>query len=80
MPDHRFPCDNCGAQLVFAPGQTSLTCPYCGHVQEIPEEPQEEVALALEEIDYASAVAGMTRGAEYETTRVLRCYNCCAQN
>ena len=36
MPDHRFPCENCGAQLVFEPGQPSLTCPYCGHVQEIP--------------------------------------------
>ncbi len=80
MPDHRFPCDNCGAQLVFAPGQTSLTCPYCGHVQEIPESEGEAVAEALQEIDYASAVAGMTRGAEYETTRVLRCSNCGAQN
>jgi ribosomal protein S27E len=79
MPDHRFPCDNCGAQLVFAPGQTSLTCPYCGHLQEIPEEPQEEVALALEEIDYASTVAGMTRGADYETSRVIQCPTCGAQ-
>jgi len=33
--EHRYPCDNCGASLVFAPGQQALTCPYCGHVQQI---------------------------------------------
>ena len=64
MPDHRFPCDNCGAQLVFAPGQTSLTCPYCGHVQEIPEVEQEEVAEALQEIDYSSTVRSLETGAD----------------
>lgn len=79
MPDHRFPCENCGAQLVFAPGQTSLTCPYCGHVQEIPASEREEVAEALEEIDYASAAARLEEGADYETTRVLTCPNCGAQ-
>lgn len=79
MPDHRFPCDNCGAQLVFAPGQTSLTCPYCGHVQEIPESEAEEVSEALQEVDYASAVATLERGADYDTTRVIQCPNCGAQ-
>lgn len=33
--EHRYPCENCGASLVFAPGQNALTCPYCGHVQTI---------------------------------------------
>lgn len=33
--EHRYPCENCGASLVFAPGQQALTCPYCGHVQHI---------------------------------------------
>lgn len=79
MPDHRFPCENCGSQLVFAPGQTSLACPYCGHVQKIPEGEQGEVAEALEEIDYAGTVASLERGAEYETTRVLACPSCGAQ-
>lgn len=79
MPDHRFPCDNCGGQLVFAPGQTSLTCPYCGHVQEIPEGEAEEVELALEEIDYTATVRDLTQGADYETHRTITCPSCGAQ-
>jgi ribosomal protein S27E len=79
MPDHRFPCENCGAQLVFAPGQTSLTCPYCGHVQEIPEGEAEEQQEALQEIDYSGTVAQMQRTADKEETRVLKCPNCGAE-
>lgn len=33
--EHRYPCENCGASLEFAPGRNALTCPYCGHVQTI---------------------------------------------
>jgi ribosomal protein S27E len=80
MPDHRFPCENCGSQLLFAPGQTSLTCPYCGHVQSIPEGDLEDVAEALQEIDYASTARSLESDAVYETTRVITCPNCGAQN
>lgn len=31
----RYPCTSCGARLEFAPGTTSLRCPYCGATQEI---------------------------------------------
>ena len=34
---HHFPCASCGADLVFEPQDGFLTCPYCGHKQEIPE-------------------------------------------
>ena len=30
-----FPCDSCGADLVFHIGQQKLSCEYCGHVKEI---------------------------------------------
>ncbi|MFD1797433.1 zinc ribbon domain-containing protein [Paracoccus aurantiacus] len=33
--EFRYPCENCGASLTFSPGEQSLTCPYCGHVQKI---------------------------------------------
>lgn len=33
--EFRYPCENCGASLAFSPGQQSLVCPYCGHVQAI---------------------------------------------
>ncbi|WP_241963382.1 zinc ribbon domain-containing protein [Paracoccus suum] len=33
--EFRYPCENCGASLRFAPGQRVLTCDHCGHVQQI---------------------------------------------
>jgi DNA-directed RNA polymerase subunit RPC12/RpoP len=42
----QFPCKNCGANLQFAPGTTSLKCPYCGEMNEIPQSQQ-----AIEELD-----------------------------
>jgi len=30
-----YPCGGCGARLEFAPGSTSMQCPYCGFRQEI---------------------------------------------
>ena len=30
-----FPCESCGADLEFNPGQQQLTCPYCGHNKQI---------------------------------------------
>lgn len=33
--EYRYPCDNCGASLRFAPGESVLICPYCGHRQAI---------------------------------------------
>ena len=34
---HTYPCSSCGADLLFEPGDGSLTCPYCGYKQAIPE-------------------------------------------
>lgn len=34
-PQNTFPCGSCGAKVEFAPGTTTLKCPYCGHQQEI---------------------------------------------
>ncbi len=32
---NRYPCEQCGAQLEYQPGTTSLKCPYCGHTTPI---------------------------------------------
>jgi DNA-directed RNA polymerase subunit RPC12/RpoP len=32
---HTYPCPNCGADLLFEPQDGFLTCPYCGHKEEI---------------------------------------------
>jgi DNA-directed RNA polymerase subunit RPC12/RpoP len=33
---HRYPCQACGANLLFEPKDGFLTCPYCGHKEAIP--------------------------------------------
>ncbi len=34
---HHFPCPSCGADLLYEPQDGFLTCPYCGHKEEIPK-------------------------------------------
>ena len=36
--ERSFPCSSCGADLVYQPGATALTCPYCGHAEAIPRD------------------------------------------
>ncbi len=36
--ERSFPCSSCGADLVYQPGATTLTCPYCAHVEPIPRD------------------------------------------
>jgi len=76
--EHRYPCENCGAQLRFAPGTTEVTCEHCGHVQAIPQD-EVDAAAAHQEIDYAAVARGLTRNVEYEEHRVTNCPNCGAQ-
>lgn len=45
---HNFPCSSCGADLVFEPGEGSLSCPYCGHKQPIPQSAKEVEELSFE--------------------------------
>jgi ribosomal protein S27E/ribosomal protein S27AE len=33
---HRYHCPACGADLLFEPQDGRLTCPYCGHTEQIP--------------------------------------------
>lgn len=33
----RFPCASCGADVVWSPGASALTCPYCGAKRETPK-------------------------------------------
>ena len=75
--EHRFPCNNCGSDLRFDPGQNQLICDHCSNTEAI------EVGLwraeSLKEIDFRSAVAGDIPEAEIEETRVVSCPNCGAQ-
>ena len=76
--EHRFPCENCGAQLRFSPGQRRLTCEYCGHEQDIPHtEAQRDQALVA--LDLREALADHVPAEAMEEHRVLSCSNCGAQ-
>ncbi|ARO15084.1 hypothetical protein BVG79_01740 [Ketogulonicigenium robustum] len=76
--EHRFPCEQCGANLTFAPGQTELRCAHCGHVQRISHTGNFEEALR--ELDYNLVIKNLVRDAEFEVTKFITCPNCGARS
>lgn len=54
---HEFPCQQCGANLVFSPGEGGLKCEYCGHEQALGSENAQPVV----EYDFAQAIASARR-------------------
>ena len=77
-----FPCEQCGADLVFSIGQQSLTCPYCGFVKQIAVPADKEIA----EQDLAAMVRHLrelrAHGADDQTTtgeHQVRCESCGAE-
>lgn len=75
--EHRFPCDQCGADLRFDPGNDQLICDHCGNTQAITEGPWR--GGSLQELDFRAAVSGDMADADIEETRVVSCPNCGAQ-
>jgi DNA-directed RNA polymerase subunit M/transcription elongation factor TFIIS len=80
---HRFPCDQCGADMRFAPGQNKLICDHCGNENEISDpdrgNPWDRAEGGIRELDFRSALRDRLDAAEMEETRVLHCENCGAQ-
>ncbi|MEX0280065.1 MAG: primosomal protein N' (replication factor Y) - superfamily II helicase [Arenibacterium sp.] len=75
--EHRFPCDQCGADYRFDPASGGLKCDHCGHSEQISSGPWK--GGALKELDFKAALAEQLPEAEIEETRVLQCPNCAAQ-
>jgi ribosomal protein S27AE len=74
---HSFPCPNCGADTVLAPGTDSLSCAHCGHVVKI-----DESAAPIHEYDFHEALARLRRApADQMATggREVMCQNCGAR-
>jgi DNA-directed RNA polymerase subunit RPC12/RpoP len=46
---HRYPCPACGAILVFEPKDGALSCPYCGHKEQIPQSADEVQERSFEQ-------------------------------
>jgi DNA-directed RNA polymerase subunit RPC12/RpoP len=72
-----FPCAQCGASLEYAPGTTTLVCPYCRSAQAIP---QPVAGTAVEELDFEAALETAAR--EEGTVEVVttRCPQCSAES
>ncbi|AWD21266.1 TFIIB-type zinc finger domain-containing protein [Fuscovulum blasticum] len=79
VTEHRWPCDQCGAQLRFAPGQTSLVCDHCGHVQAIPQAGERKRARALAEHDLAAGLRDDLPVSAIETVQTSTCTSCGAR-
>jgi len=75
--EHRFPCEQCGADYRFDPDRGQLVCDHCGHVGEIAQAGPWEATIR--ELDFETALAGDLDAQEIEETRVLTCPNCGAQ-
>jgi predicted RNA-binding Zn-ribbon protein involved in translation (DUF1610 family) len=70
----QFPCKNCGATLVFAPGTHSLKCQYCGVLNEIAQ-----ADARIEELDYAQQLLQLARTQPTAGSVVTHCDGCGAE-
>ena len=77
LQDHRFPCDQCGADFRFDPAAGQLTCDHCGNQSAI--EGLGRYTHPIRELDFDAALSAQLPAAEIEETRVLSCPNCAAQ-
>ncbi|HYE19325.1 MAG TPA: hypothetical protein VEA69_12825 [Tepidisphaeraceae bacterium] len=72
----QFPCKQCGATLLFAPGTTGLKCPYCGAENEIA--PVDGAAVV--ELDFHAALARMSEVAPTVDVVSVHCDACGAES
>ncbi len=68
-----FPCKGCGAGLEYAPGTTSLRCPYCGADNPIEVQRTAAVEHGLQELEVKASNQARGLGVE---TRSFKCKNC----
>ncbi len=71
----RFPCQSCGAYLVFKPGTHHLTCEYCG-AENVIEESKE----TIEELDFEKFLSTAVAASEKQQIAVVKCNSCGAES
>ncbi len=77
VSEHRFPCDNCGADFRFDPDTGGLGCDHCGNSAQI--DLTTPWAAPIHELDLRQALSQQLPEQEIEESRVLQCPNCGAQ-
>ena len=66
-----FPCASCGAKLSFAPGSSSLKCPYCGASNDIPQSDD-----GVEELDLNTWLSKLEAEHETHQQEQIKCNSC----
>jgi len=74
---HRFPCQSCGADYRFDPGESRLVCDHCGDTQSLEEgNPWQG---GIRELDFRAALRDQLPAQEIEQSRSATCTSCGAQ-
>lgn len=76
--EHRFPCDSCGSDLRFDPGEERLICDHCGNVETIDHGPWSR-GRAIAELDFQAAMRALPGESDMAIARVSQCPNCGAR-
>ncbi len=77
LEEHRFPCDQCGADMRYDTLRNEMHCDHCGATQAVGE--RDDAASAIRELDFRAALDQRLPQAEMEETRVVTCPNCGAE-
>ena len=76
--EHRFPCETCGSDLRFDPGDERLICGHCGHTEPISHGAWSR-SEAVAELDYVKALRAGLGNDEMVEAAVSDCPNCGAK-
>ncbi len=70
-----FPCEQCGADLVYQPGTDLLMCTYCGHENHI-----QASKVEIREYSFTEALRALQNRhlRPLDSTQVIKCPNCAA--
>ncbi|KQC32166.1 DNA helicase PriA [Nonlabens sp. YIK11] len=71
ISERKKSCVNCGAELTYEPGTDTITCDYCGHVEQIDQEVQPFQELEL--LKYLESMGAQSHSMELT---MLQCNNC----
>jgi ribosomal protein S27E len=69
--NQQLKCKECGAFMKFLPGSTSLTCEYCGALNEIGKSSEK-----IEEVDFNSFIANKFDSEEKQSIVTVKCTSC----
>lgn len=75
MSERQFPCEQCGAELIFVPGTHSLACNFCGfqNLIEIQSSP-------IVEQDYRAQLQNKISHETMHEVMVVQCHGCGAES